>query len=66
MIDLDRLRINVTSGKYVVDPYDVADALLCRAGIATGPIGSPPADAEPVSRADARSRTVPVPRRPGD
>ena len=48
MLDLDRLRINVTSGRYVVDAHAVADALLIHAGITSGT----PAE-------DAAARTAP-------
>ena len=37
MLDLDRLRINVTTGRYVVDAHAVADALLSHAGITSAP-----------------------------
>ena len=37
MLDTTNLRSTVSSGRYVVDPFAVADALLARAGIATGP-----------------------------
>ena len=61
MLDKPDLRTSVATGRYVVDPLAVADALLSRAGIATG---SPePPDAEDrVSRDGARSR--PDPERP--
>ena len=32
MLDTTHLRTTVTSGRYVVDPFAVADALLARAG----------------------------------
>jgi hypothetical protein len=66
MLDLDRLRINVTNGRYVVDPHAVADALLSHAGIASTHPGPASAQAEPVSAVDARSRTEPAARRPRD
>ena len=69
MLDLDRLRINVTSGRYVVDAHAVADALLSHAGITSGPAGndSGQRDARPdeFSPAGADSRRGPSPRRPG-
>ena len=69
MLDLDRLRINVTSGRYVVDAHAVADALLSHAGIMSGPPAGDPGEREArpdaVSRAGAGSPQAPPPRRPG-
>ena len=69
MLDLDRLRINVTSGRYVVDAHAVADALLSHAGITSGPHGvdPPERDRRPdeFSPAGADSRTGPAPPRRG-
>ena len=53
MLDLDRLRINVTSGRYVVDAHAVADALLSHAGITSGPPGG---DAAERARAPGRAQ----------
>ena len=68
MLDLDRLRINVTSGRYVVDAHAVADALLSHAGITSGPPGRDPAGrrAHPdeLSSTGADSRPGPAPLRP--
>jgi len=69
MRDLVRLRINVTSGRYVVDAHAVADALLSHAGITSGPPGRDPAQrpARPdeISSTGADTRPGPVPRRLG-
>ena len=69
MLDLDRLRINVTSGRYVVDAHAVADALLSHAGITSGPPGREAVErrAHPdgLSSTGADSRPGPSPRRPG-
>ena len=69
MLDLDRLRINVTSGRYVVDAHAVADALLSHAGITPGPPGAdrPQRDqrGDELSSTGADSRPDPSPRRPG-
>ncbi len=54
MLDLDRLRINVTSGRYVVDPHAVADALLSHAGI----MSTPPNGAEDRAAQDARPESI--------
>ena len=69
MLDLDRLRINVTSGRYVVDAHAVADALLSHAGITPGPPGRDAAEArvhpDELSSTGADSRPGPSPQRPG-
>jgi hypothetical protein len=65
MLDSTHLRTTVTSGRYVVDPFAVADALLARAGIAI-PAAEPrerQAPADDVSPDGARSRTDPEPPR---
>lgn len=36
--DTTHLRTTVSSGRYVVDPFAVADALLARAGISAPPV----------------------------
>ena len=68
MLDTTHLRTTVTSGRYVVDPFAVADALLARAGIATGPAEprERPAPADGVSPDGARSRPAPEPPRRHD
>jgi len=68
MLDLDRLRINVTSGRYVVDAHAVADALLSHAGITSGALGVDPAQRErrpedfSPQGADSRTGREPRPR----
>ncbi len=65
MLDLDRLRINVTSGRYVVDAHAVADALLSHAGITSGPPGAVRAERpDGLSSTGADSRPDPSPQRP--
>ena len=68
MLDLDRLRINVTSGRYVVDAHAVADALLSHAGITPEPPGADAARrraaADGLSSTDADTRPGPAPLRP--
>lgn len=68
MLDLDRLRINVTSGRYVVDAHAVADALLSHAGITAAAPGDDAAARagrpDGVSSAGAESPQGPSQRRP--
>ena len=60
MLDTTHLRTTVTTGRYVVDPFAVADALLARAGIVP-----PPAEPrDEVSPDGARSRPAPEPPGP--
>ncbi len=63
MLDTTHLRTTVTSGRYVVDPFAVADALLARAGIAPGP-AEPRESRDEVSPDGARIRPVPEPPAP--
>lgn len=65
MFDTTDLRTTVTTGRYVVDPLAVADALLIRAGIASGPAEPPQAD-DAVSPEGARSRPDADPPHPRD
>lgn len=61
MTDTTHLRTTVITGRYVVDPFAVADALLARAGIAMWPgEGSDPSRFD-VSPDGARSRPGPEP-----
>lgn len=66
MLDLTDLRTSVTTGRYVVDPLAVADALLTRAGIAIGPAEPPdaPQADDRVSSDGAHSRSGPEPPHP--
>ena len=68
MFDTTDLRTTVTTGRYVVDPFAVADALLMRAGIASGPTEPPGASAadDAVSPDGARSRPDAEPPHPRD
>ena len=58
MLDTTHLRTTVTTGRYVVDPFAVADALLARAGIVPGP-AAPREPRDEVSPDGARSRPAP-------
>lgn len=63
MLDTRHLRTTVSSGRYVVDPFAVADALLARAGIGAGS-AEPRVRREPVdefSPDGARSPSDPEP-----
>ena len=61
MLDTRHLRSTVSSGRYVIDPFAVADALLARAGIATAALEPHAPAGEAVSPDGARTRPAPEP-----
>lgn len=64
--DTTHLRTTVSSGRYVVDPFAVADALLARAGISAGPVDAREDGDGEVSRGGAPSPPASPPPSPSD
>lgn len=64
--DTTHLRTTVSSGRYVVDPFAVADALLARAGISAGPAEARERPDDAVSPGGAPSPPAPPPAHPTD